>query len=230
MKKILTLLIFISTQAFAQMDTAFWTANGVVQCFESQGNTLYFGGQAVNYTGPVNGCLVPVQASTESVLPGYDKINGSIKKIISDNNGGWYVCGDFNVTARPNIRNVAHILPGHVVDTTFSVSTDDIVLSIALSGTRLFIGGEFKSVNGSQRILLAAVDPANGNLLPWNASIDSLNGYSVNALSTWGGYLYVGGRFQKLTGVTRNNLAELDTATAVKTAWNPNVNAIIFTM
>jgi hypothetical protein len=77
-------------------------------------------------------------------------------------------------------------------------------------GTKLFVGGEFTSINGqANTTALAALDPATGAVLPsWSAYASRPTGsYDVRAMSIQGQWLYLGGNFTKITGGTGNNIA-----------------------
>ncbi len=111
-------------------------------------------------------------------------------------------------------------------DLNFSASTDTgigtEVLALATDGQRLFVGGLFKSVDGSSRSNLAAVNLFTGALVDgWNASATA----SVDALNVAGGNLYAGGLFANIRNPggaqSQPYLAKLDPATgAVDTAWS----------
>lgn len=211
MKKLLPYFFFILFfNAHAQMDTSFWTTDGQVNTVERVGNTLYFGG-FFDYIGPITGCLVPIQLSTENMILNYTQVNGTVYKIINDNNGGYFICGNFTVPGYPAINNVAHIFPNYTIDPSFIVDVKKNVYEIMLYGNKLYIGGNFQYIGTTKRILVAALDPINGALLSWDAKIDSLNGIYCQGLAANGNQVYVGGRFAKVGGTTRANLVELDT-------------------
>ncbi len=214
--------------AKAQLDTTFWTTDGQVNTVERVGNTLYLGG-FFDYLGPITGCLVPIQLSTENILTNYTQINGTVRKIISDNNGGFFICGNFTVPGYPAINNVAHIFSNYTIDPAFSVDVKKDVYAILLYGNKLYIGGKFQYIGTTKRILAAALDPANGALLSWDANIDSLNGIYCNALAAYASQVYVGGRFDKVGGTTRYHLVEVDTLTGAKSTFyaNPGINGYI---
>lgn len=220
-------ILFFTSKA--QHDTTFWTTDGQVNTVERVGNTLYLGG-FFDYLGPITGCLVPIQLSTENILAGYTQINGTVYKVISDNNGGYFICGNFTVPGYPAIKNVAHLFSNYTIDPSFSVDVKKNVYDIMLYGNKLYIGGGFQYIGTTKRILAAAVDPANGTLLSWDANIDSLNGVYCYALAAYGNQVYVGGRFAKVGGTTRANLVEVDTITGAKTTFNanPGTNGYIY--
>ncbi len=79
-------------------------------------------------------------------------------------------------------------------------------------GTKLFVGGEFTSVNGqANTTALAALDPTTGAVVPstsWQAYASRPTGsYDIRAMSIQGPWLYLGGNFTKITGGTGFNTA-----------------------
>jgi hypothetical protein len=82
-----------------------------------------------------------------------------------------------------------------------------------------YIGGRFKYVGGLPRHGLAHIR-ADGSVDSFNPSPNG----EVDALTTFGTTLYVGGQFTSIAGQTRNNLAALDTSTGAARSWNPNAN------
>jgi hypothetical protein len=95
------------------------------------------------------------------------------------------------------------------------------VYSIAVSGSRVYLGGAFTSVDGIIRDRLAAVTTA-GRLTAWNPHADS----TVDAVEIGpNGNVFAGGRFGRIGGVTRSRVAEITPGGAL-TAWAPRVGQV----
>jgi len=97
--------------------------------------------------------------------------------------------------------------------------------ALAIRDGVVYVGGRFVRVGPAvQRLYVAAVDEAKGDLLPW---YPKANGF-VRALTADAHAIYVGGEFSSLwSWQPRNNLAALDTHTGEVLPWNPNVNAAV---
>lgn len=110
-----------------------------------------------------------------------------------------------------------------------AVQPDGRVSAIAVSGTTIYIGGQFTHVtdlNGvsQPRAHLAAVDATTGDLLPWAPSTD----LPVDALAVSpAGTVFVGGEFTTVNGVARNRLAAVDGASGTLGTWNPGADGTV---
>jgi trimeric autotransporter adhesin len=100
------------------------------------------------------------------------------------------------------------------------------VLSLALDGSKIYVGGTFASVGAQSRNNLAAIDLQSGNATAWNPNPNSL----VFALQPSGSTLYVGGDFNNIGGQARSYLAAFDTSSDVPTAWNPGASSTVLAM
>jgi hypothetical protein len=123
-----------------------------------------------------------------------------------------------------------------------SWQTDGIVFALAYGSGVVYAGGTFSNARppgeaaGSTtgevaRTYLAAFNSTTGALI---SSFDPVISYSGTAshpgvfalaLSPDGKTLYVGGIFDHVNGVSRNDLAAFDTATGALTSWKPSVFA-----
>jgi len=92
--------------------------------------------------------------------------------------------------------------------TAFNPVLDGQVYAVAASadGSRIFVGGDFTTVNGVTRNRIAAFDTATGALVTtWKPSVS----YRVKTISVAGNTVYFGGSFGLVNGVDRLRLAAL---------------------
>ena len=111
-------------------------------------------------------------------------------------------------------------------DLSFAASTDNVVTSLAVSDTRLFLGGDFTTVGGVARVRIASVDASTGAVITaFKANANKI----VDALQVSGGWLYVGGNFGTInngtSSTTRKYLARLDPTTGAVDSWAPTPDA-----
>ncbi|HEX9856115.1 MAG TPA: Ig-like domain-containing protein, partial [Acidimicrobiia bacterium] len=108
-------------------------------------------------------------------------------------------------------------------------------LEASPDGSRLFVGGDFTSINGDPLASgLAALDPATGLIDPtWRADLSRVFAPAtavVNTLDTNNGFLYAGGNFSHATTPPTNNPVNLFNAGRfsltngqVDATWRPSV-------
>jgi len=108
-------------------------------------------------------------------------------------------------------------------------STDAPVHAVAASGAGVFVGGEFTSGNGDDRLNLAALDAATGEL---DRSVDLPADREVRAfaVSADGARLFVGGRFNRIGGLSRPKLASVDLATGTIESFRPRPSSVVFSL
>jgi outer membrane protein assembly factor BamB len=91
--------------------------------------------------------------------------------------------------------------------------------ALATDGERLFVGGDFTSVNGAPRRGLAAFRLSDLVLLPWRADISDNSPWSIEALAVAAGTLFVGGEFESVRGQPAGSFAALDAETGARRLW-----------
>lgn len=94
----------------------------------------------------------------------------------------------------------------------WSATADGDVRAMALSsdGTRLFVGGGFNTVNGATHRKLAAINVADGTVVPnWRAAAGGV----VRDLVVTGDTLFVGGHFGRINGRAQRGLGAIIAST-----------------
>jgi hypothetical protein len=104
---------------------------------------------------------------------------------------------------------------------------DGQVITLAVWGDRVFLGGYFGSLwDWVYRPALAALDAETGEPRPWNPVLDG----PVRRIAVRGGTVYVAGPFLHMGGQARARLAALDAVTAEATPWNPGCDGPIWAL
>ncbi|WP_233189025.1 LamG domain-containing protein [Subtercola sp. Z020] len=86
-------------------------------------------------------------------------------------------------------------------------------------GTRLYVGGQFTTINGVNRYRVAALDPTSGAVVTsWAPGTNS----AVNAISATATTVYLGGTFTSIGKDVRNKVAAVNATTGANLAWDPN--------
>lgn len=107
-------------------------------------------------------------------------------------------------------------------------STNPVVHALEVRGGKVYIGGKFAGVDGQPRRNLAAADAATGAVSP---SFDPVVGDSasiVYGLAADDSGLYIGGKFQRVNGTGRGNLAALDLSSgALDPDWKARTSGLV---
>ncbi len=163
-----------------------------------------------------------LQPANQSTLSDWDVLVWDFAEI----NGVMYVGGRFQTVRRgsgatehPQAYLAAFEVSTGQLLSSFRPQLDDGVYALAASadGSRLFVGGEFTSVNGVDGTSgLAALDPVTGEPDPnWQASVTRDGGdHLVMDIEVASDRIYVGGQFSKIEGdngraIRRYSLARL---------------------
>jgi hypothetical protein len=164
-----------------------------------------------------------LSATDSSRNPAFALPNSDVLSVVSDGAGGWYIGGSFTQVGTTARNHVAHLLADGSV-ASFDPNVNGNVTSLILSGTTLYVGGNFSKVNGTiARTGLAAFDTTTGTVASFDPKLQS----APSALALSGTTMYVGGIFTKVNnGATvRNHLAAFDTTTTgTATSFDPNID------
>ena len=198
-------------------DTSQFTTDNPIAASLVRGNILYLGGsfnKIVQYTGHFAG----IDTATGDIVnrATWPKVNGVVYKAIADGAGGWIIGGVFTMVGDSLRSNLAQIdASGNV--TSFSPLADGAVKALLLTGTYLYIGGNFKHLSGGARNHVAKVSFPGAVLSSWAPESDT----TVQELNEYYGRIYAGGTFTNIGGQTRKFVAQLDTTSGMATSWDP---------
>ena len=206
------------------------TDNIVTSSIVGPDGTIYIGGY-FSMVGPFSGYGIPIDTTTGLKVANYPKVsatsgNTGVTSSVSDGNGGWYIGGSFTKVGDYTRNHLAHINADGSVDQNFDPNVNNVVNSLFLSGTTLYAGGSFTTVNGSTtRNRLAAFDTTTGIATSFDPNI---TGNNVGTLLLSGNTLYAGGNFTTVNGITtRNRLAAFDITTGIATSFDPNMGGTV---
>ena len=161
----LLLLSVVWVSAQGVMPDATLVANGDVLTQVTVGNTTYYGG---NFTsiGKDTGHAAFVNSVSGNALENFPHVNGTVHKIVSDNNGGFVLGGNFSQVGNVSVTNLAHVRADFSVDETFRPQVGGEVRSLGFLWNTVYVGGGFTTVDGEPRTHLAAISLTQG-LLSW---------------------------------------------------------------
>ncbi|MEE8399226.1 MAG: chitobiase/beta-hexosaminidase C-terminal domain-containing protein [Desulfobacterales bacterium] len=224
------------------MDTEFPQVVGTVSVVISDGqepNGWYIAGDFTR-VGEFNilhlAHILPDKTLDTIFAPVSSLLDGSINAMVLDG-GMLYVGGDFTLFSGSDLPGVVAIdTEALAINTIWRPAPDKgddtaSVDALAVSGTLLYIAGDFTTIGGESRSGLAAVEVAGGEdiLGAADAAWDPNPGSgTVHAMMISGSTLYAGGTFSSIGGQTRSRLAATQLADGANTGlanatWNPGV-------
>ena len=210
----------------------FWGTDGTVYSIVPAGSVTYIGGD-FDLVGPNTGSGIPIDVSTGNPLLSYPKItNGTVEAVVPDGSGGWYIGGIFSEIGGVARNNLAHILSDGSVDPSWDPDVGMWVECIALSGSTVYAGGVFTTVNQGTtpvtRNRIAAFNTTDGTVTAWNPDVNN----TVYDIGVSGSTVYAVGKFgtvnQGTTPLTRRRIAAFNDTDGTATAWDPNATGGTF--
>ena len=124
-----------------------------------------------------------------------------------------------NTVTRSNL--LAYNLTTGALISSWAPSTNGTVLAIAASpdNSRLYIGGQFTSVNGQTRNRVAALDPTTGAVVgSFRPNADA----SVYAIAASNSTVYFGGLLSQVNGIARSKVAAVQASDGSLLSWAPD--------
>ena len=188
--------------------------NGTVRAVAHYGTTVFVAGDFTRATDSrgtfVRRHLAAVDSRTGQLLRWHPRTNGAVYGI-TPYRGRVYVGGAFtevNGQRRPRVARLT--VSGGTLDRTFRAVTDAPVRTVAVTGTRVYLGGDFTLSAGRSRQHLAAYNRRTGRLTSWNPSANG----RVRAIRVRSGLVWIGGGFTAVDGDPRaSHVAALRTDT-----------------
>lgn len=183
---------------------------GVIRAITVSGGRVYLGGTfSITIAGIPYLNLAVVDTATGAPIPGWVTqvtSGGATINDIAVSGSTIIIGGSFSTVddalppvaakARLNLAaldSTGAVIPTWIVD---AAGTTQNVYALAVSGNRLFVGGEYTSLGGQIRNNLGEVDIASGAVSSNTFDADN----TVRSLSLYGNMLYAAGDFQNITG------------------------------
>ena len=205
--------------------------NGPVNALAVSGSDVYVGGGFSTLNGATARSAlakIPLSSSTGTVDPDWNpNANGSVFAL-AVSGSDVYVGGNFSTlnggtAARLFLAKIPAAGDG-TVDASWNPSANNIVNALAVSGTDVYVGGSFTTLNGgtAARNFLAKIPAAGDGTVDagWDPNPNNI----VHALATSGSDVYAGGEFTRANVTTRNRLARLNADGSLDASWDPNAN------
>ncbi len=209
-------------------DPAFTVGNEIagISSLVGSGSALYVSAYTTNCPTTTLGCIAMLDPTTGAANPTFTPsatTNGQVDALFASG-GNLYAGGVFQTDNGLPAQNLAKInATTAALDQTFTGATGllvspccplEAVDAFALSGSSLYLGGEFTSYRGSAVSSLIKVDASTGVL---DSTFTQMSGASpfVAALAVANGAVYLGGVVAAYRGTSLQNLGKVDAATGV---------------
>ncbi|HEU0063902.1 MAG TPA: hypothetical protein VFQ58_02685, partial [Flavisolibacter sp.] len=206
-----------------------------------KGDTMFLGGD-FDYVGLYSGSLVSVDLGTAAIKTGFPVVNGTIRAMIDDGAGGYYIGGDFSEVNGYKRIGLAHITSARTLDLAWNINVDFgsgvYALLLSLTKDTLWVGGTFNSIGGVSKDKLAAIKVSTKSVISgWGPGLVNKNWWAPAVVSALAYYpadmslagdaprLIIGGDFSGFNWTdTKSSLAALDpkTGTLIK-GWKADI-------
>jgi hypothetical protein len=211
-------------------------AGGTVNALAAIGTTVYAGGNFTTIGGTPRNRLAAI--GTDGSLQSWDPNANGIVYALAVSGTTVYAGGAFtqigcisgcSITGGPFTRNYLAAIGTDSSLQSWNPNANNTVRALAVSGSTVYVGGDFGSIGGQTRNRLAAIHTDGTLVTFWDPNANN----PVYALAVSGTTIYVGGTFTQIgcisgcsiTGgpFTRNYLAAIGTDSSLQ-SWNPNAN------
>jgi hypothetical protein len=212
-------------------------AGAAVNSLALSGTSLFVGGGFTTIGGGTHNRLAKISTTGSGAADATwaPSASGSVFALATDGTsvyaGGTFITvGAGPVGNRPFIAKLGAGGSG-ALDPDWNPSANSIVRALALSGSSLFVGGDFSSIGGQTRNRIAklsatgvAGDTGNADLA-WDPNANN----TVRALTIAGNDIYAAGDFTLVGSVSHNNVVRLPTGDGGvhDSGWNPIANGSV---
>ncbi|WP_129839561.1 LamG-like jellyroll fold domain-containing protein [Streptomyces sp. RFCAC02] len=216
-------------------DLPTWQTNGIVYALAAADGVVYAGGtfSTVRPPGAESGTgeraaanFVALDAATGEPVAGCDleftvgSGSATIRALaVSPDGDTLYAGGTFGSVDGVGASSVAAFDLPSCERRTFPVAANGIVRSIAATDDRVYLGGDFTTLNGQDRSRFGAVTADGDVVAGWRADADEI-GKAV-AVTPDGEHVLLGGDFFEMNGADSHALAVVDADTGANVRTYP---------
>ncbi len=183
-----TLLAVPSSAQHAETSQALYATDGSAGPTAQIGRRLFIAGSFQRISAP-SGTAVVVDPAGNHVPGAFPKVAGSVYHVINDTLGGWLLVGDFTSVGGQPVARFARVAPDRTVDARYRVSANGVIRFVALAHGRIYLAGDFTTVNGVPRRGLTALNAATGQLAGWGAGFTASGQVLALSVSSFGVYV-----------------------------------------
>jgi hypothetical protein len=204
------------------------TVDGNISAIALSGNLVYVGGTFLNIGGQPRSCIAALDAA-DGTATSFDPNANLTVDTIAVSGGLVYVGGFFtNIGGQPRLVLAAlNAVDGSATSWNPNLGPGPFgayVYALAVSGSTIYVGGGFASVDGVSRNNITGINASDGTPTSFDPNASGSSDGSVTALAVDGSTVYAGGSFNSIGGQPRGLLAGLNASDGSATDFNPNAS------
>jgi hypothetical protein len=208
-----------------------YTPDGAVWSLAVAGDTVYVGGWFTHIGSTSRKYIASLNATT-GALTSWNP--GASSRVAAMTVAGptLYVGGQFTTLGGASRSLIGSFDIGtgalNPWNPTSAGGVNPQVESIAVSGSTVYVVGDFAQMGGKIRSSLVALDAVTGEATDWNPLVvDSSVTPWIQSIAVYGPVVCIGGFFTNAGGQPRYYLAAIDAITGNATPWNPGANSYV---
>ncbi|MEZ4210189.1 MAG: hypothetical protein R3B38_00495 [Patescibacteria group bacterium] len=197
----------------------------------SDDSTLYIGGSFSSVNGSSRGDGAALATSDGTLQSWNPATNGIVYDIkLNSDDSIVYIGGTFTtVNSGGSTRNrAASYTTSDDTITSWDPNLDGNVRDILISGSTVYLGGEFANSGATARTNVAAYDLSGGTPSTPTSLSATIAGGDVYSLGLRSGILYLGGDFTTIGGTSRTSAGSIAIADSSLDSWNPQLTNTIY--
>lgn len=188
-----------------------------VSSIAASGNNVFIGGDFTKVNGQTRNYLAAVNATTGALSSWNPNPNGDVTKILTYQNVVFVVGGFTVIGGQSRPSQVCCIDTGATANiNTWNPQSNLPITQIGIYGGRLYVGGWFSTLDMQPRNRIASYYLNSLSLTPWSVNV---SGTIVTSMSFIANNVVFGGGFSSVNGVSRENVAMVDTLHGILSAF-----------
>jgi hypothetical protein len=199
-------------------------ADNTVRAVVVSNGLVYSGGEFASIGGQLRSKIAAVDMSS-GLATSWNPNADDVVRTLAVSSSVIYAGGDFSNIGGQSRKGLAALSAASGQATAWNPNAAGPngfgVITLAITNSVVYAGGEFTSIGGQTRKRIAALDAGSVLATAWNPDA---NGLAVIALAVSNSVVYAGGDFSSIGGQSRNRIAALDVTSGQVTAWNPNAS------
>src|SRR5438067_9769415 len=172
----------VPAMAVSSTPASSWQTNGRVRAIAIAAGKIFIGGDFTRVRAPgasgggvVRTHLAALSLTTGRVMPWHPRANGTVTALRANAAGTtMYIGGGFTTINGFSRAHVAAVTTSGSAVRKWHANTNGTVYAIAVSASRVYLGGSFTAVKGRRRIRLAAIgNTSSAAVAPWHPNANS---------------------------------------------------------